>query len=334
MNNCNSENITRLRNLIVEGLQPLITEDFSLLDIPYHNNIGDSLIYLGEQKFLTNISPYKLLYKSSARFGDFDAIPKTGILLLHGGGNFGDIWHESHDFRRQLIEERRFQKIIIFPQTVYYKNESLIKRDSEVYNKHPDLTICARDINSYTILKRNFKNNIILIPDMAFCLDLDAIPAIHNIHKKILFLQRTDLEKPNYEFSLQEYIQKAYPNYKIDIFDWPGMYYTSRIRRMLIERRNRFFKYSYSILKNCKYKKFILDSSYGFESHVKGERLSELGIRFINRYDVVCSNRLHGIILGILMNKYVVCLDNSYGKNRNFFETWLRDFENCAFLSI
>ena len=40
--------INKLRALIFEKLVPLIDNDYILVDLPYHSNIGDILIWEGE----------------------------------------------------------------------------------------------------------------------------------------------------------------------------------------------------------------------------------------------------------------------------------------------
>lgn len=52
------EKIGQLRQIISDTLTPLITRDYLLLDVPYHGNIGDTLIWQGETDFL-NTLPYK-----------------------------------------------------------------------------------------------------------------------------------------------------------------------------------------------------------------------------------------------------------------------------------
>ena len=47
----NQEKINQLRQIIENGLTPLIDSDYVLLDCPYHQNIGDSLIWGGEVFF-------------------------------------------------------------------------------------------------------------------------------------------------------------------------------------------------------------------------------------------------------------------------------------------
>lgn len=46
------EKIERLRAEIEKQLIPLIDSDYVLWDLPYHTNIGDTLIWQGEWNFL------------------------------------------------------------------------------------------------------------------------------------------------------------------------------------------------------------------------------------------------------------------------------------------
>ena len=79
--------IESLRKKISDALTPLITHDYVLLDLPYYDNIGDTLIWEGTREFLKTL-PYKCLYyasKDSFRYRDLS--PDT-VILLSGGGQF------------------------------------------------------------------------------------------------------------------------------------------------------------------------------------------------------------------------------------------------------
>ena len=54
----------------------------------------------------------------------------------------------------------------------------------------------------------------------------------------------------------------------------------------------------------------------------------KLGISFINEYNIIYATRLHSAILALILGKRVVMIDNSYGKNSCFYNTWLKDAEN------
>jgi pyruvyl transferase EpsO len=55
------------------------------------------------------------------------------------------------------------------------------------------------------------------------------------------------------------------------------------------------------------------------------------GVGFVSKYNKIYTTRLHGAILCCLLGKPFVLFDNSYGKNRSFFETWLSDLDGAEF---
>ena len=60
-----------------------------------------------------------MLYVANDKYEDLGKIPKSAIILLNGGGNFGDLWRSHSEFRIKVINNFRTNKIIIFPQTVF-----------------------------------------------------------------------------------------------------------------------------------------------------------------------------------------------------------------------
>jgi exopolysaccharide biosynthesis predicted pyruvyltransferase EpsI len=57
-----------------------------------------------------------------------------------------------------------------------------------------------------------------------------------------------------------------------------------------------------------------------------------IGVRFLSGYNRIYATRLHAAILSVLLCKPFTFLDNSYGKNRSFYETWLSDVEEIRFI--
>ena len=94
----NTQRLDQLKQLIYDSLDPLIDNDYCLLDIPDHPNIGDQLIYEGEQAYLKRLN-HKMLYVANDKYEDFREIPKNAITLLNGGGNFGDLWRSHSELR-------------------------------------------------------------------------------------------------------------------------------------------------------------------------------------------------------------------------------------------
>ncbi|WP_042721091.1 polysaccharide pyruvyl transferase family protein, partial [Flavobacterium sp. B17] len=173
--NSNKQNIIQLKNIIATQLTPLIANDFILLDIPNHRNIGDSLIWKGELEFFKTLGHKCIGQYNRYTFKKSDIKSEKTIILLHGGGNFGDIYESSQSFKKYIIESFPNNRIIVLPQTVHYNSEANLKRDFTIFNRHRDLYIFVRDLISYDIIKENFDvEKLKLAPDMAFFLDFDS----------------------------------------------------------------------------------------------------------------------------------------------------------------
>ncbi len=298
-------------NIIREGLFPLINHDYVYLDLPYHSNIGDTLIWKGIETFLASLS-YKCLFRSSNETFENISIPSDVIILLHGGGNFGDLYAPHSELRRRVVLSYPNNKIIILPQTVYYEGARNARLDAKIFRQHKHLTICARDQYSYRFLKAfGFSKNILLIPDMAFCINREELmqysrPSLN----KDLFFKRVDREK-------SDGIDISYLPDIYDTSDWPNY-----------ETSEPMVEHLYELINNRQFKEA---DEYAVSTYLPQRVIT--GVEHISQYNQVFSNRLHGAILSILLGKDVYILDNFYGKNSQYYKTWLKDFENVHLLS-
>ena len=116
-----TEKINLLKSLIDKGLLPLINSSCVYLDVPYHTNIGDTLIWEGTEQFLAS-NHIKCLYRNSTLTYYYRKISKKTTILLHGGGNFGDIWRSHQELRLRIIQEYPNNQIIILPQNLLQLN--------------------------------------------------------------------------------------------------------------------------------------------------------------------------------------------------------------------
>lgn len=315
------DNITKqkqLQNLIYESLHPLINNDYVLWDLPYHYNIGDTLIWEGELSFLEKVQ-YKCLDYCSIKTCTFPKLEKNIIILLHGGGNFGDIWRNAQEFRLDVINHYSDNTIILFPQTVYYKDDELMKKDAQIMSEHKKLILCARDQHSYSLLKNNFKNEIYLLPDMAFCISNFYINNSCNIkNNKDLFVKRIDKEAAlcNIEDGLN-----------IDIRDWP----TIEKWKPTVSLFGRLKLFLFSVLSVFQEKLYdhhiyLLSSVINkYAKYILKPFLIKEGVFFLHSYNKIYTTRLHAMILASLLGKEVAFLDNYYGKCYNYYSSWLMD---------
>ena len=319
----NRDKILSYRDLIKKKLIPLINADYVLLDVPNHPNIGDNLIWEGELRFLEHIH-YKCIYSANVHNWDENKIKDAKIILFHGGGNWGDLYRECQEHRLYIAEKFKDKRIIIFPQTVWYNNKSILPIDCKIFNNHADIHICLRDQMSMDILSNYVDaKKLYLLPDMAFFVDVEAMPMRKVRNDCILFMLRTDSEIDDITFKLES---------DFDVKDWPTFSNNKYI--LLLYSYFEYFKVVVSKrLQKCKFLNVFVSPIYGLNRKNNRERYIYKGINFFSNYEIIYTTRLHGLILGILMDKKVIIVDNKYNKCKNYYDTWLREFDNIELMS-
>lgn len=305
-------NRSKLRDIIQQQLAPLIDSDYVFLEIPFYPNPGDIAIWKGTQDFLAEL-PNKCLYTASLRSCELPEISPNTIILLQGGGNFGDLYSLNQDFRNRIIQCYPDNRIIILPQTVHYNSARSLRRDVQIMRAHKHLTICARDRKSYHFLRRyGFSRHILLVPDMAFYCSLDAWKEyIVSPIKESLLVQRGDAEfkkpHPAYKGRGLEFIYKA-----TDCRDWEFIRLNDSITQTYEQYSSQLCPATYEA-----YNDFLINEYY---PHALQSAISQL-----SSYKQIYSTRLHAAIISFMLGKDVILFDNSYGKNSAFYETWWKD---------
>lgn len=189
---------------IFNTIKPINKKKIYILNTPLHTNIGDSAIAYVHNLFLEkNIgNKYKIVEVSSWELKRFRRalsyiIRKKDIVTQLGGGNMGVEWFGEELERRRIIEMFPNNKMIIFPQTIYYgdsdKGKEEFEKSKQIYNSHKDLTVIAREKVSYEIMKNAYdKCKVILTPDIVLSMD-----GLENKYKRenITFCFRKDPEK-------------------------------------------------------------------------------------------------------------------------------------------
>ncbi|MBU3702401.1 MAG: hypothetical protein FGM58_10195, partial [Acidimicrobiia bacterium] len=169
----------------------------ALLDSPWHGNPGDAAIWKGEMETLA-ASGHRVVYVASV--GTFDRrrfdrlLPADGIVLLHGGGNLGDLWppHQAH--RESLLAELDDRRVVLLPQTVHFDDRQLGHQALRRMSRHPDFTVMARDARSLECL-RSAGLDAHLSEDPASVLRFDrSPPAASRSGPSVLRLLRSDRE--------------------------------------------------------------------------------------------------------------------------------------------
>ncbi len=330
-------------------------EQCALLDYPNHPNIGDHLIWLGEILYLTDILKTKINYVSNIQDFSPELLDKRvgkSPILLHGGGNLGDLWPNYQIWREQIISKYRDREIIILPQSIYFASKDNLIRAANIFNSHPNLTIFARENYSYELANKYFNHcRVIKAPDSAFqMVNMPLLSFKPNPKHPILYLCREDSEL-NQDFSptaleipnlvVQDWVNSQKWIYRgrgsfgaLKEWYWriPGVVLLVREgwqrrglanpQEWIIRRRwERFHPYV---------EKF--DTLYDPFIHQFSWSLMHAGIYQFTQNRLVITNRLHGHILCILLGIPHILLPNSYYKNESFYETWTYQIPFCKFV--
>ncbi len=313
-----TDKVNELKSIIRREISPLVTNDYVLWGLPYYPNIGDTLIWEGELEFLKSI-PYKCLGTCGWDEYEQNPLDESVVILITGGGYMGDVWRTAWDNVMDTIEHYPNNPIVILPNTIFYDSPEIMRSDAERLSQLKRLTICVRDNISYQTAKEHFRNEVRLVPDMAFCISLSYLEKWRvSETDRVLFLKRIDKELGNAQISINED--------NVDVRDWPTMdgmatlgeriFYKSRA---LCSKANNHLAWLHPFAQ-------WLEHKLGY--YVYRKSMTSRGVKFVSAYKKIYTTRLHVMILSVLLGKKVYFIDNSYGKLSSFYNTWLKDCTN------
>lgn len=290
-------------------LGPLIPAGSPLarFDFPNYTNVGDSAIWLGESAYLEarhRASP--LCWVSDIDYARRypPTLPAGCVVLIAGGGNFGDIWpaHQAH--REWLVGQYPQHRIIQLPQSIYFADAVGQERSGKILAAHPDFHLVVRDQPSLAIAQRLLGERAYLCPDMA--LHLKPYPRPVVAQHDMLALLRTDKE------ALSKATLGA-PPANLHCVDWltEPRTWAARIDAQLARTQGQYPRHMPS-LQGLRRRLF---NTLAYQRWHRGSAL-------LASAKVVITDRLHAHILCTLMNIPHVVLDNSYQKIANLRQVW------------
>ncbi len=305
--------LARLQRQYLEVLAPLVPQGVpvALVDFPNHANVGDSAIWWGEECLLQRLGirpAYTCDLHTYSREALARALGEEGVILIHGGGNLGDIWPHHQAFRERVIGDFPGHVIIQLSQSVQFHSPEGLARARRVFDAHPRLTLLCRDRHSLAFVREHFRCRAELAPDAAFFLDLRPWRGVAD--HQVMYLARSDVEAPAASVALD--------GCRVLRADWLG------------EPRSAWIRLADALTSQLVRRPSLepllrrpVSRSY---PRLARERVRR-GCRLLSRGQVVVTDRLHAHVLALSMGIPHVFLDNNYGKNRRFFETWTHDSE-------
>ena len=191
----------------------------ALVDFPDHPNAGDSAIWLGEIALLRQLG-VSISY-SCSRFDQNVAVLKSvlkpgGLVLIHGGGNFGTLWPWHQELRETMLRECRGHRVVQLPQSIYYDDPAALARTARLISDHPDFTLLVRDPASLQIAVEQLGARAHLCPDAALAL----VGTLDRPKPKVdcLVLARTDKERAATDLAAE--LSRMNHGLSVSIEDW------------------------------------------------------------------------------------------------------------------
>ncbi len=297
--------------------------EVALLDFPNHQNVGDAMIWRGELDHLRAMG-VRVRYSSDVqRFSPalLQELVPEGPILLHGGGNFGDLWPQFQIFREQVVQRFPKRKIVQLPQSIEFRDEAAAARANEIFAQHPDFHLLVRD-------RRSYERARALLPDVqtSFCHDaaLGWQPSTETSARRqgILVLARRDHERGA---GILPAVRAALGP-QDEVADW-GLRSLDKalwqVSRMPLGLARKFpglgSSRSYYVLMKLSY------------AALNRLNLRD-GQRLFNARALIATDRLHAHVLALLLGKPHVVADNSYGKIAGVIEASTKDLGEFLFI--
>ena len=291
----------------------------AVVDFPDHGNVGDSAIWLGERRLLAAGAAVVAYVCSTATYQPHHlegAVGPTGTILLHGGGNFGDLWPRHQAFREAVAERFPRARIVQLPQSLHFQDADAVERAARAFADHPDFRLLYRDHASEDLAARISGNRATLCPDAAFALrPVRELPPVVDV----LFLLRGDRERIDRGPVPSTLLQ----NLSWRVVDWPVDPFRAapeagRLQSALLARRRRARR---ALLTTLGARPATARVAAGHWDRLATRRVHG-GLELLTSGRVVITDRLHGHILCLIAGVPHVFLDNSYGKITSFATTW------------
>lgn len=296
-------------------LDPLLRgndQHICIIDPPGYANVGDSAIFLGQLDYLEEHHPRAKV--SFYDVGNYSAradryIDESSILLMNGGGNFGDLWPAQHEIRKTVLRKFRHKKLVQFPQSISFSDRDELRETQRLADAHPDFHLIVRDEKSYAFALNNFGCEVSLAPDMAFAMrPMQRKPA----QRDVQCLLRADKEVAADHDAITAALTGLGASFAVD--DWLGDPPT--LARRIDRKLNVITRSNPSLTAPFR-------SQMMWARRLYARQRLEVGISLLSRGRYVVTDRLHAHILSSLLDIPNFVFNSLDGKVAAFHATWM-----------
>ena len=315
--------VEKLKYNNIELLQSLIPKNKPIAHCYYEEsfNFGDSAIWYGQQHLLEllNIKPvYTCNDRNYDKLEIQTQLNNDGVILFRGGGNFGDLY-VYHNLRLQIMQDNPNSIFIQLPQSVKFNNVENVTKTANIIKKIKKVILLARDIDTYQYFLQHFyfdNVEIYLCSDMAF--NLGNINVKTKPIFKELILKRTDKET---EYKIEDIIKDKLGN-NVNAISYKYNYQNTTLLETTIytDKQKQIGITDWYLTKS------LNDELYNtLDYNTKAKIGLEMAYNILSLGERVITDRLHGFILSLQLNKPHTIINNNNGKLFSFYNTWCKN---------
>ncbi|HEX5831644.1 MAG TPA: polysaccharide pyruvyl transferase family protein [Gemmatimonadaceae bacterium] len=301
------DRIAEVRTQLVRRLALVLadTPRVAMLDFPAYGNVGDSAIWLGALALLRQLGiapPFWAAGRMVLHLADLRArIAPDDVLLLSGGGNFGDLWPAHQDFREEVLRAFPSHRVVQLPQSLHFDDPGALNRARHVVARHRRFTLIVRDEESLAFAREHFDCDVLLAPDLAYA--LGPLPRPRPT-RPVVWLSRHDKERA---------LGEEPPTRGVPREDWHADDgdHAALLHGWLLKQFD---------ARPVSLRPFLAPFARTFPFAAR--RRLERGIRLLGAGETVVTDRLHGHVLSLLLGIPHVLLPSRTGKAHALHRTW------------
>lgn len=271
---------------------------FFLFMLPEHGNLGDYAITIAEKQFFNDYFPeYELIRVTTNEWLELKKyfvrnINKTDILFITGGGFIGDMW-SSFDVCKDILQSFPQNRKILLPNTLTYHD---LQNKDIVRN---DLEQIFSDGHTYVFFRE--RNSL------KVCTDLGWGDRCYCFPDMVLYLK--------YKETQRKRNGKVLLCFRVD---------AEKVFREVDSIRN-------LVMRNQIQYDEMDTHTYKYIPEPEGELYVNDLLEKFQEYDLMITDRLHGMLLAYASGTPCIAFDNSTHKVSGVYE-WIKDTHAVIFL--
>ncbi|MDR9809784.1 polysaccharide pyruvyl transferase family protein [Rhizobium hidalgonense] len=300
--------IRRQQEKLIKSVRKFVSkgQPYVIMDFPSAKDPGHHASWLGLARVLYEVTGrHPVLTGGVAKsIDEVKNTPGDAPIFICGWSDFGDGRIGRDDIRFRLACRYPDRTIIQMPQTIDFANDALLEYAKRTIGRHRKFFFMTRDEQSYGLAKANFDCDVEAGPDTAFSIEL--LKPFEADPMRLLYVMQ-----PFGDDDVD--IAEARAIADGPLTNWiNGPDSLSRLRKS-------------SVVKAAMRRGFSRAQMVSQHHEDVAARYVDYGVRMLSGAQRIITNRLHGHILCLLLNKPHVAVARNGSRLHDAISSWASD---------